>query len=73
MLEPGTDLFSLALAFQLLLGSTCAILIGRWAWRKAKQYVQARAEMQKILKQLSGECRNVSTKDQQLRIDQNEL
>jgi hypothetical protein len=63
MLEADINLFSIALVFQLLLGSTCAILIARWAWREAKQYVQARGEMQKILKRLSGECRNVSTKD----------
>jgi len=55
MLETGIGLFSLALVFQLLLGSACAILIARWAWREAKRYVHARAAIQKILRQLSRE------------------
>jgi hypothetical protein len=53
MLETGTDLLSLAVRLELLIGSICAVLIGRWAWREAKQYVHARAKMQKILRQLS--------------------
>jgi hypothetical protein len=49
MPEPATNFFPFTLGLELAAGLTCAILIGRWGWREAKQYLRARAAIQKIL------------------------
>jgi hypothetical protein len=39
----------MALVLEFIAVVTCAIFIGRWGWREAKQYIHARAAIRKIL------------------------